>query len=98
MTRATRPMMGMPITVEVVAPDPSDLIEEAFAHFAEVDARFSPYRPDSEISAINAGRIGLGEVSAPMREVFALAERTRRDSDGYFDMRRPRAGSIRRAS
>ena len=90
--RATRLIMGMPITVEVVAPAPAHFIDQAFAHFVAVDARFSPYKPDSEISAINAGRIGLGEVSAPMREVLALAEKTRRDSDGYFDIRSPRGG------
>ena len=92
MTRATRLMMGMPITVEVVSPAPAALVEDVFAHFAEVDARFSVYKADSEISAINSGRVGLGEVSEPMREVFALAEKTRRDSDGYFDIRRPQGG------
>src|SRR5579862_8241553 len=92
MTRATRLIMGMPVTIEVADEAPADAIEEAFAHFDAVDARFSLYKRDSEISAINAGRIGLGEVSAPMREVFALAEKTYRESDGYFDICRPQGG------
>ena len=92
MARVTRVTMGMPVTVEVAQPAPPTLIEDVFAHFIEVDARFSLYRPESEICAINAGRVALGEVSAPMRDVFALAEKTRRDSDGYFDIHRPCGG------
>ncbi len=88
MMRDTRLLMGMPITVEIVDRAPSPLMDEVFAYFAGVDARFSVFKPESEMSALNEGRLAAGDVSAEMREVLSLAERTRRESDGYFEIRR----------
>ena len=87
--RVTRLLMGMPITVEVVGGNgaASATIEGAFTYFDAVDRRFSTYKDDSEISAINQGRLGEKDYSAEMREVLALAERTRRETGGYFDIR-----------
>ena len=86
--RQTRILMGMPITVAVVG-GPAALIDAAFASFEAVDRRFSTYRDDSEIAAINQRRAGPEDHSAEMREVLALAEQTRIETGGYFDMRRP---------
>ncbi len=86
--RVTRLMMGMPITVDVVGSgDDGATIEAVFAYFDAVDRRFSTYKDDSEISAINQGRLREADYSAEMREVLALAERTRLETDGYFDIR-----------
>ncbi len=86
--RVTRLMMGMPITVDVAGSgDDGAAIETAFAYFDGVDRRFSTYKDDSEISAINQGRLGEADYSAEMREVLALAEQTRRETGGYFDIR-----------
>ena len=75
--RATRILMGMPITIDVVgATDDGTIIEAAFAYFEEVDRRFSTYRNDSEIAAINRGCLAeAADCSDEMREVLALAER-----------------------
>lgn len=81
--------MGMPITVEIAAPAANPLIDQVFAYFKAVDRRFSLYKPNSEISAFNAGRLPATTLSAEMREVLDLAERTRRETDGYFEIRRP---------
>lgn len=88
MAHETRLMMGMPITVEIVDEAPSGLIDDVFDHFAEVDRRFSTFKPDSEISAFNQGRLTPAEFSPEMREVLALAERTKHETDGYFEIRR----------
>ena len=87
--RQTRVMMGMPITIEVVGAEDGGVIDDAFAYFDSVDRRFSTYRADSEIEAINAGYLTPAGYSEPMREVLDLCERTRVETDGYFDMRRP---------
>ena len=85
---ATRFLMGMPVTVDV--PQGSDeVIEAAFARFAEIEARFSTFRPESEVVRFNELRLYQGEPSPELREVLALAERTRRETDGYFDIARP---------
>jgi thiamine biosynthesis lipoprotein len=88
MMHDTRLLMGMPITVEIVDRAPERLMEDVFDHFAAVDARFSMFKPDSEISALNDGRMAVCDVSPQMREVLALAERTKRETDGYFEIRR----------
>jgi thiamine biosynthesis lipoprotein len=92
--RVTRLLMGMPITVDVVGSgDDAATVDAVFAYFRSVDRRFSTYRDDSEIAAINHGRIGAADYSAEMREVLALCEQTRRETLGYFDIRTP-AGTL----
>lgn len=78
--------MGMPITVEVRDSDDEDLMESVFAYFTHVDETFSTFKETSAISAINTGRISLDAASAEVRAVFALAEQTRQDTDGYFNI------------
>jgi thiamine biosynthesis lipoprotein len=85
--RATRILMGMPITVEIVGAADSVVADAVFRYFAEVDRRFSTYRTDSEIAAINRGCLAEADYSDEMREVLALAETTRRETGGYFDIR-----------
>jgi len=84
----TRLLMGMPITIEIVDRAPARLMEDVFDYFAAVDARFSIFKPESEISALNSGRIAASDISPEMQEVLALAERTKRETDGYFEIRR----------
>lgn len=87
--RETRLIMGMPITVDVVGDLPKQVAGTAFDYFTEVDARFSPFKPDSEVSALNRGEIDLAAMSPSLREVLELAELTRCETRGYFDIRRP---------
>jgi thiamine biosynthesis lipoprotein len=80
--------MGMPVTVEVADPAATEaLLDDVFAYFAYVDETFSTYKDDSEIARINRGEISLLQASADMRTIFELAERTRRETGGYFDIR-----------
>jgi thiamine biosynthesis lipoprotein len=85
----TRLIMGMPITVEIVGDDDGDAREAAFQYFHDVDVRFSPYKPESELSAMNRGDVSFDDLSPEMREVLSLAELTRHETMGYFDIRRP---------
>ena len=85
--------MGMPIEIEVVGDDTNAALEAAFAHLVAVDERFSTYKEESEISRFNRGEVREEAVSQEMQEVFELAEKTKRETEGYFDMRRP-DGSI----
>lgn len=85
----TRLIMGMPVTIEIVGDAEGEAREAAFQYFQDVDARFSPYRPDSEVSALNRGELRQKPVSAELAEVLSLAELTRHETMGYFDIRRP---------
>lgn len=87
--KETRLLMGMPITVEVIdATARAEDINDVFAFFEYVDDTFSTYKEDSEISRINQRRLSLAEASEPVRAIFALAEETRRDTNGFFDIYR----------
>ena len=57
--RSTRILMGMPITVDVVQADTADVVDEVFAYFDSIDRRFSPFRSDSEVTAINRARLSV---------------------------------------
>jgi FAD:protein FMN transferase len=85
----TRVLMGMPITVDIVdGPATAELIERVFAYFESVDRKFSVYRDDSEITRINRREVALAEASPDMRDIFARAEQTKRETGGYFDIKR----------
>jgi FAD:protein FMN transferase len=86
--RQTRILMGMPITVEVVCAADSAMVDMVFDHFDAVDRRFSTYKLDSEISAINGGCLAESNYSDEMLEVLALAEKTSQETGGYFDIHR----------
>ena len=69
-----------------------DLLHAVFNWFDEVDRRFSLYRADSEISRLNRQYVDAGELSSDMKEVLAIAELTRQESHGFFDVARPSGG------
>lgn len=79
--------MGMPITVEIVdnKAHKKDL-EDIFDYFTDIDAVFSTYKKNSEISRINRMELREKDYSADMKQIFALAEKTKKETQGYFDM------------
>jgi thiamine biosynthesis lipoprotein len=87
--RETRILMGMPVTVDVGDAPGGRLVNRVFDYFEHIDRRFSTYRADSEITAINRGDISVDDCSGEMLEVLALAEQTKNETDGYFDIRKP---------
>jgi thiamine biosynthesis lipoprotein len=87
--KQTQILMGMPITIDVVdAQAPDDIFARVFAYFMAIDQTFSTYRPHSEISRINHREITLAQASQDMRTIFALAEQTKHETNGYFDIAR----------
>jgi len=82
--------MGMPITVEVVDPQTTEeTIDMVFDYFDSIDKKFSTYKGNSEISAINRGELTKENWSTDMKEVFDLSEKTRQETFGYFDIAKP---------
>ena len=81
-------IMGMPIVVDVRddGVDPSAL-DRAFDWLREVDARFSTYIEESEISRLNRGELALADAHPDVREVLARCEELREETGGYFDAR-----------
>ncbi|MFJ9249766.1 FAD:protein FMN transferase [Streptomyces sp. NPDC101776] len=87
-------VMGFPVSLRV---DDEGIgvgtIEEAadalFAWLRAVDARFSPFRADSEVCRYDRGELQLPYLSADLTEVLDLCEQYRIATDGAFDVRLP---------
>ena len=82
--KKTKIIMGMPITVEVVDKKikASDL-EEVFNYFSYVDKKYSPFKEGSEVALINSG---LNKINNEMKEILFIAEKTKKESNGFFDV------------
>lgn len=76
--------MGTVVSVDADARPPA--VE---AVFHDLDARFSLYRPDSELSAIADGRVRLLHASAELKGAYALAVDWRERTAGAFTPHRP---------
>ena len=79
--------MGTAVSVDI-----RDRIEDAdgafgdvFAWLHSVDATFSTYKDDSEITRLQRGVITRADASADVRFVLEECERLRDETDGYFD-------------
>jgi len=82
----TQLLMGMPICVEIIGMSaPKKLFSSVYDFFSKVDARYSTYKPDSEISQINRG-LPKAQWSKQMKSVLAQCNQTKRASGGYFDI------------
>jgi len=74
--------------VEKLSPqaDVNKIIENVFEYFTYVDNTFSTYKDDSEIMRINRKELDLKNASADMQMIFRLAEQTKNETNGYFDI------------
>src|SRR5262245_27061926 len=88
-------IMGMPIVVDVRDDDAGDeLLDTVFDWFREVDAVFSTYKDDSEISRLNRNELALRECSADVRRVIARCRELAEETGGYFDAEAVVPGTI----
>ncbi len=90
--RFVETVMGIPMSVEILelADDAAvALAREAFELIKAADRRFSTYRDDSEVAAVNRGSLCYDDYSEDLREVLAIAERAERNSGHAFSARLP---------
>ena len=86
--------MGMPVGVDVCDSHvDAETVERVFEWLRFVDATFSTYREDSEISRLNRGELALEQTHSAVRSVLRRCERLRVRTDGYFDIRAPLAST-----
>jgi thiamine biosynthesis lipoprotein len=78
--------MGMPVTVHVVDKSVGqNVIDDVLDYFRQVDAKYSTYKKDSEISKINAG-LPREKWSLEMKAVMKMCEETKKATNGFFDV------------
>src|SRR5262245_61032432 len=78
--------MGMPIGIDVREPTGVD-VEPAFAWLREVDAAFSTYREDSEISRLGRGELTIADCRPEVDEVLTRCAALERETGGYYSVR-----------
>jgi thiamine biosynthesis lipoprotein len=81
--------MGMTVKVGISGSVDERIFQKIFSYFEEVDRKFSTYKSDSEISKINNNLIKKESASGEMQEIFRLAEKTKTETNGYFDIVTP---------
>jgi thiamine biosynthesis lipoprotein len=87
--RHVEQVMGTVVSIELADPlaesELSDLVDMTCSWLHEVDARFSTYKPDSEVCRFRDGRLALADASDDLRLVLDRCADLWRDTDGYFD-------------
>ena len=87
--RHVEQVMGTAVSIELAdaLPDPvlRDLIADVCGWLHEVDARFSTYKPESEVMRLRRGEITAADGSEDLRHVLSACADLWRDTDGYFD-------------
>lgn len=86
--------MGLPVSVDIRRCDPEieRAVEHGFALLRSADARFSPFRPDSEACRFDRAELTPAELSQDMIEVLDLYATYERRSGGAFRARMPGRG------
>jgi thiamine biosynthesis lipoprotein len=91
--RRVEQVMGFPVSLRIDDENTSEkTADPVFAWLREVDARFSPFRADSEVSRLDRGELTPHELSPDLAEVLDLCEEYRVATGGAFDVRLPGRG------
>lgn len=86
--------MGMEVRIAINAtrPNADSLADRAFARIAELETILSDWNPQSELRRLEDSTLGRWtSISAPLRDVLALALSIARETDGAFD---PTVGAL----
>ncbi len=87
--------MGTVVTFDVRDPGvEAAAIDRAVDYLHDIDRRFSPYKPDSEVSRLMSGALDLDGASADVRWIMGLCDELAWLTDGYFDARRFRRDGL----
>jgi thiamine biosynthesis lipoprotein len=76
-------IMGMPIVVSV---RDGDVPSAVFDWFRHVDATFSTFKDDSEISRLRRGELSVEDASDEVQQVLARCDELREETSGFFDI------------
>jgi len=87
--RRVESLMGTTVSIDVRQPlVPESTLDDVIAELRDVEARFSTFRPDSEISRLARGELAEESCSLDVRQVLAACDHLAAATDGAFDARR----------
>ena len=82
-------VMGFPVSFDLRDPALDGAVEEAIGWLHEVDRRFSPFRPDSEVSRFDRGELTGAELSTDLIYVIDVCQDYEQRTGGAFTARLP---------
>ncbi|MFJ9607960.1 FAD:protein FMN transferase [Kitasatospora sp. NPDC101176] len=68
-------------------PDTADVLRRIARRLHRIDAVFSPYRTDSQISRLDRGELGVDDCDPEVRAALASCREVADETDGYFTER-----------
>ncbi len=84
-------VMGTVVSLAVEPPlVAASVVDEVMTLLHDIDARFSTFKPASEVSRLLRGEIREDEVARDVRHVLAACDHLAKVTDGAFDARRHR--------
>jgi thiamine biosynthesis lipoprotein len=87
--RRVERLMGTVVSLDIRPPLVAvEVVDEVIGRLHDVEARFSTYRPDSEISRIGQGELPEADASLDVRQVLAACDHLATATGGAFDARR----------
>lgn len=84
-------VVGVDVRDAVTSGEFDRAVDAFFDALRDLDRRFSPWRSDSEVTAVSEGRLDEREASADLRWVLAVCDHLTATSGGAFDARHHRA-------
>ena len=89
--RRVEAVMGTMVSIDVEQPVVAErVLDEVFEQLHDIDARFSTYRADSEVSRLARGELLEKDASLDVRHVLAACDHLAAVTGGAFDARRHR--------
>jgi thiamine biosynthesis lipoprotein len=90
--RRVEAVMGTTVSIDVQPPlVPETVVDQVIERLHDVDARFSPYRADSEVSMLADGALREEDASLDVRHVLAVCDHLALATGGAFDARHHRS-------
>jgi thiamine biosynthesis lipoprotein len=90
--RRVEAVMGTTVSIDIQPPLVAEaVLDEVVERLHDVDARFSPYRDDSEVSRLADGGLLEANASADLRHVLAVCDHLAVTTGGAFDARHHRS-------
>lgn len=82
--RQTAQIMGLIVSLDIPDCDNEEVFQSAFNELRRIDRKFSPFKIDSEVSALQRGEIDELEVSTELKEVIKACRLWEKRTKGYF--------------
>ncbi len=76
--------MGLPISIDIPEAKDERAFKAAFDRLKKIDAQFSPYKSDSEVSKFASGELKEKDLSDELKTVIKACRTAEETTDGYF--------------